>query len=117
MRDQYFGWREAAALMETLFLQALPLWVCGAAIVFALPRALVLLNVFLLVTRFGVLVGVSRAYSGKPWTYWISPLIDLAAVLRIIASALQRRQIWRDRVYVRRRSGRYELEGVRSPSS
>ena len=61
----------------------------------------------------GVLFGVSRAYRWRPWTYWLSPLLDLPAVLRIFISALRRRQIWRDRIYVRRRSGEYELETTR----
>ena len=56
-------------------------------------------------TRLGVLVGVARAYEQRPWTYWLSPLLDLPVALQLVASALRRRQIWRGRIYVRRMGG------------
>jgi dolichol-phosphate mannosyltransferase len=114
MRDRYFGWRESLGLVEILLVQALPLLMVCLNAVLPLPRRILILNEALLITRLGVLFGVSRAYRRRPWTYWISPLLDIAAVLRIFISAHKRRQIWRNRIYVRRRSGEYELETART---
>ena len=36
-----------------------------------------MLNVALLCTRIGTLVGMARAYEAAPWTYWLSPVADL----------------------------------------
>ena len=53
-------------------------------------------------------MGIARAYEWRPWTYWFSPLLDLPVALRLITSALRRRQVWRGRVYVRRAGGTSE---------
>lgn len=116
MRDRYFGWCEAIGLLEVLLIQALPLWILAVGAVLSLPQPILTLNGILLLTRAGVLLGTARAYRGRPWSYWLSPLLDMPAVLRIITSALKHRQVWRDRVYVRRRSGDYDLEGKRTAS-
>jgi dolichol-phosphate mannosyltransferase len=111
MRDQYFGWREAAGLFGVLLVQALPLplfilgWVLGAPVWF-----LVLTAGFALI-RIGVLLGMARAYPDRPWTYWLSPLWDLPAALRLIQSALARRHRWRGRSYVRSKGGKFEPLG------
>ncbi len=108
MRDQYFGWREFTGLIGVLIVQALPLpafllgWFTNA------PFWLLSAAAFLLLIRIGVLRGLSRAYPRRPWTYWLSPLADLPAVLRIIQFALRRRHTWRGRTYVRRKGGTFE---------
>jgi dolichol-phosphate mannosyltransferase len=58
--------------------------------------------------RLGVLCGTARAYVDRPWSYWLSPLCDLPAALRIIQSALTRRHTWRGRSYVRSKGGEFE---------
>jgi dolichol-phosphate mannosyltransferase len=108
MRDQYFGWREAAGLAGVLLLQAMPLPVLLSSAIAGAPRALVGVSGVLLMIRLGVLCGTARAYVDRPWSYWLSPLCDLPAALRIIQSALTRRHTWRGRSYVRSKGGEFE---------
>ena len=81
-----------------LLVQALPLhllltrWPTGA------PRRL---NLVLLAVRLGMLVGMARAYPSRPWTYWLSPVLDLPAALALWRSALGQRHVWRGRIYAR----------------
>jgi dolichol-phosphate mannosyltransferase len=102
MRDQYFGWREALSLGGVLLMQGLPLpalVVCAAA---AVPNGFAAVFAALFLLRVCVLVGVARAYRPRRWSYWLSPLLDLPVALRLICSAIARRQAWRGRRYVRR---------------
>ena len=107
-RDQYFGWREATGLLEVLLVQSLPLPLLYIAYTVGASGWVVAVNLVLGLTRLGVLMGVARAYEWRPWTYWFSPLLDLPVALRLITSALRRRQVWRGRVYVRRAGGTFE---------
>jgi dolichol-phosphate mannosyltransferase len=107
-RDQYFGWRQAVGLLEVLLVQALPLPLLLIAYAMGAPVWIVAVNLALSLTRVGVLRGVARTYEQKPWTYWFSPLLDLPVALRLITSALRRRQVWRGRLYVRRAGGTFE---------
>ena len=107
-RDQYFSWREAAGLLEVLFVQSLPLPLLVIAYAFGAPGWMVAVNLILGLTRLGVLTGVARAYERRPWTYWFSPLLDFPVALRLITSALRRHQMWRGRLYVRRAGGIFE---------
>ncbi len=107
-RDQYFGWREATGLLEVLLVQSLPLPLLFMAYTAGASGWVATINLILGLTRLGVLVGIARAYEWRPWTYWFSPLLDLPVALRLITSALRRRQVWRGRVYVRRDGGTFE---------
>ncbi len=107
-RDQYFGWREATGLLEVLLVQSLPLPLLSIAYTAGASGWVVAINLILGLTRLGVLMGIARAYEWRPWTYWFSPLLDLPVALRLITSALRRRQVWRGRVYVRRDGGTFE---------
>jgi dolichol-phosphate mannosyltransferase len=95
-------------LVEVFFVQGLPLpmlifaWNIGA------PRLFFALNALLLALRVGVLFGTARAYDQRPWTYWLSPLCDFVAAVRLIQSALARKHSWRGRSYVRRSAGIFE---------
>ena len=51
--------------------------------------------------RLGTLGGVARAYTNRPWTYWLSPLCDLPIALRLWQSALRRTHTWRGRTLTR----------------
>ena len=73
-RDQYFGWREAAGLLEVLLVQSLPLPLLAIAYAVGASSWMVAINLTLSLTRLGVLMGVARAYEPRPWTYWFSPL-------------------------------------------
>jgi dolichol-phosphate mannosyltransferase len=114
-RDPYFGWQEVTGLLEVLLIQSLPLPILILAFAVGAPRWLVAVNLTLGLTRLGVLTGVARAYERRPLAYWLSPLLDLAVALRLIASAFKRRQVWRGRVYTRCPGGAFEL--VDSPKT
>jgi dolichol-phosphate mannosyltransferase len=107
-RDRYFSWREVTGLLEVLLVQSLPLPLLSIAYAIGASGWIVAVNLTLSLTRLGALMGVARAYEWRPWTYWFSPLLDLPVALRLIASALRRRQVWRGRVYVRHAGGTFE---------
>jgi dolichol-phosphate mannosyltransferase len=107
-RDQYFSWHEATGLLEVLLVQSLPLPLVPIAYAVGPPGWVVAVNLILSLTRLGILMGIARGYEWRPWTYWFSPLLDLPVALRLITSALRRRQVWRGRVYVRRAGGTFE---------
>ncbi|HEV2072604.1 MAG TPA: glycosyltransferase [Thermomicrobiales bacterium] len=98
MRDGFTRWWSALGLAEVMAVQALPLWLvplyrwrAGD------PRFATVLNIALLLSRVGVLVGVSRAYSRRPWTYWLSSLCDLPVAFRLWYMWGRRRHFWRGR--------------------
>jgi dolichol-phosphate mannosyltransferase len=88
-------------LLEVLLVQALPgvlLALTAVPIVRRVaPTGLLRLNVGLLAMRLGVLVGLRRAYVDRPWTYWLSPVLDLPVALHLIQSAVRREHHWRGR--------------------
>jgi dolichol-phosphate mannosyltransferase len=108
MRDQYFGWYDVAGLTGTLIFQALPLPAFVIGIILRAPLGFLLMSGLLLSMRIGVLVGMARAYPSKPWSYWLSPLVDLPVVVRILQFAVRKRHVWRGRVYLRRKGGSFE---------
>jgi dolichol-phosphate mannosyltransferase len=108
MRDQYFDWHEALGLLEVMIVQALPLPMLIAGSMVSAPQWFIALNTLLVLMRLGVLASVARAYQCRPWSYWLSPLCDVPAAMKLVQSALSRRHRWRGRSYVRGKSGRYE---------
>jgi dolichol-phosphate mannosyltransferase len=96
-----------------LMVQGLPLpaslmllWICfllGHAFPTAITAAA--LNLFLLLIRFALLWAIAPSYhrSSKlataSWLFWLSPLADPLAVLRLFLSAQQRPKRWRGRLY------------------
>ncbi|MTJ51574.1 glycosyltransferase [Anabaena sp. UHCC 0253] len=74
------------------------------SVVLALPALLLLgLNIFLVVIRFALLLAIAPSYDRKDatggWLFWLSPLADPLAVLRIFLSALRTPKEWRGRKY------------------
>nr|WP_202895969.1 glycosyltransferase family 2 protein [Iningainema tapete] len=67
------------------------------------PLLLVGLNSFLLVIRFAILLAIAPSYdrtqAAYDWLFWLSPLADPIAVLRIFLSALRTPREWRGRKY------------------
>ncbi|MBH8565930.1 glycosyltransferase [Nostoc sp. CENA67] len=61
------------------------------------------LNVFLLVIRFAMLLAIAPSYDRQSakggWLFWLSPLADPLAVLRIFLSAFRTPREWRGRSY------------------
>ncbi|MBD2136953.1 glycosyltransferase [Anabaena sp. FACHB-1237] len=64
---------------------------------------LLALNMFLLVIRFALLLAIAPSYDRKNakggWLFWLSPLADILAVIRIFLSALRKPKEWRGRTY------------------
>ncbi|MBW4676452.1 MAG: glycosyltransferase [Desmonostoc geniculatum HA4340-LM1] len=62
------------------------------------------LNLFLLVIRFGMLMAIAPSYDRHTakggWLFWLSPLADPIAVLRIFLSAFRTPREWRGRKYI-----------------
>ncbi|MDF2387566.1 glycosyltransferase [Nostoc ellipsosporum NOK] len=76
------------------------LWSWGPRV----PLLLLLgLNVFLLVIRFAMLLAIAPSYDRQSakggWLFWLSPLADPLAVLRIFLSAFRTPREWRGRSY------------------
>jgi dolichol-phosphate mannosyltransferase len=72
----------------------------------SLPALLLLeLNIFLVVIRFALLLAIAPSYDRQDanggWLFWLSPLADPLAVLRIFLSALRTPKEWRGRKYVK----------------
>jgi dolichol-phosphate mannosyltransferase len=111
MRDRYFGAREALGLVEVAGVQALPLPLLALFAALGASPWLVNLELALVAVRIGMLGGMARAYADRPFSYWLSPLADLPAALRLVRCALQRRHAWRGRVYVRGSDGGFQLDG------
>ncbi len=63
------------------------------------PRALVILNSVLLLVRIGLLFALAPAYERRGPTFWLSPLADPLAVVRVVLSTLRRPRRWRGRDY------------------
>ena len=57
------------------------------------------LNAFLCLLRYGMLIAIAPSYSGSSWFFWLSPLADPLAVLRIWLSSLKKPTKWRGRSY------------------
>ncbi|QBD77361.1 glycosyltransferase [Ktedonosporobacter rubrisoli] len=102
MHDRFSGWQTLSGWLEIALVQAAPLplflmLLCTAR----RNRWLLLLNAFFTAMRIGVLYGTSRAYSRRPWSYWLSPLCDLPVAFKVGISAMQHHYIWRGRILIR----------------
>ncbi|WP_103124623.1 2'-O-glycosyltransferase CruG [Nostoc cycadae] len=89
--------------------QGLPLLIILTYLIFlptplSVPQMLLLgLNGFLLLIRFGMLLAIAPSYDRTiakgGWLFWLSPLADPIAVLRIFLSAFRTPREWRGRKY------------------
>lgn len=90
------GWRWLDALVLILA-QALPVPMLLA--IGMLPggatRALVAVNVALLAVRLLISFATAHSFARRGFPYWLSPLADPAAVLRVVAAMLRRPTEWR----------------------
>lgn len=85
-------------LLEVALAQALPPWIAAISWrTLGRKHPLALLNIGLVAARIGTLAGMARAYETRPWTYWLSPLLDVPAVIRIWIMARRRIHRWRGR--------------------
>jgi dolichol-phosphate mannosyltransferase len=104
MRDQYSGIAGWLGLLEVTLVQALPLPLLlmlrgRGHETAALPLRLV--TVVLVMNRLGVLAGTARAYTWLPWTYWLSPALDVPVAVQLWRNTFRRRHRWRGRLLVR----------------
>ena len=93
MMDHRHPWRSRLGMAEVLIVQALPPWLLLAS-----GGPVRRLNGALTLMRIGVLAGAARAYVRRPWSYWLSPLVDLPVAVTLIVRSLQRRHTWRGRI-------------------
>jgi dolichol-phosphate mannosyltransferase len=105
LRDRYAGWLPVLGLLEVTLVQALPLpllvWLLGGRRWGSLEGGvLVGVNGVLGAVRLGVLGGTARAYREAPWTYWLSPLLDIPVALALWRSLGRREHTWRGRLLV-----------------
>lgn len=82
-----------------LFLSCLGLGISSLSVMAAAG-----LNLFLVLIRFALLFAIAPSYdrtqaSASSWLFWLSPLADPLAVLRIFLSAIKRPTSWRGRSY------------------
>lgn len=89
-----------------LFVQALPLpllLLSGYLLYLgnSYPIVIILfsLNAFLLLLRCGMSIAIASSYSGSSFWFWLSPLADGLAVLRIFLSSGKKPTQWRGRSY------------------
>ena len=101
MRDHYAGAAALIGWLEVTLVQALPPLALLLGLVGLAPRWFVGVNVALVAARIGVLAGMRRAYRRPPWTYWLSPLLDLPVAVQLGIMSLRRRYTWRGRPLVR----------------
>jgi dolichol-phosphate mannosyltransferase len=108
------AWHTCLGWLEVLLVQALPLpllsLLAGVLVTgrqrwrqasLWLLAAMLGLNAGLMLLRLGALAGMRRAYCRPPWTYWLSPLCDLAVTLQLGWQTLRRRHRWRGRLIIR----------------
>ena len=104
LRDRYDDGRRGLATVTLV--QALPLPLAIIAILLYDPfHPLAQVEIGLVLMRFGVLAGMARAYTRRPWTYWVSPAADGPVVLRLWLMRQRRQHTWRGRTIERGATG------------
>jgi dolichol-phosphate mannosyltransferase len=104
MRDRHAD-RAVLPFAQLILLQALPLPLLVASLLLALPLWFLGIQLGLLLFRVGVLFGIHSAYTGPAPSFWLSPLMDVPVVVRLLHAQFQRRLVWRGRVYSRGQDG------------
>jgi dolichol-phosphate mannosyltransferase len=96
---------QAADVMTLALVQGAPLPVLVLALFGAvhaggvLGTALIAINAILLAIRVALLAAIAPSYQRRGVSYWLSPLSDLAAVVRVAVSSVRRPRRWRGRDY------------------
>jgi dolichol-phosphate mannosyltransferase len=113
-RDMWHGWGRSIDLKDAstplvqgidvamlVGVQLLPVPIVVGAIGGALwaPTALLVLNAFVLLVRALLNVAMRRNYERTGVPFWLSPLADPLAAVRVCWSALRRPRAWRGRAY------------------
>lgn len=107
LKDGTTPLRQTVDVIFLLLVMGLPIpllaWLAWIAIagqpLSAAHSALVLINSSLLAIRIAMSVALSRSYEKRGITFWLSPLADPLAAIRILISSLRRPRKWRGRLY------------------
>jgi dolichol-phosphate mannosyltransferase len=105
LKDATTRWRQAGDVLLLALVQGAPaivvlLWVLGVLKLNGLTStALVIVNVAVLLIRAAMSAAIAGSYEKRRWTFWLSPLADPIAVLRVAMSSLARPRQWRGRFY------------------
>jgi dolichol-phosphate mannosyltransferase len=103
LRDATAPVRQALDLAFLFLVQALPLpLLAAAALGCPVPVLLVWLSLTLVAVRFGLSAAIAPSYENRGLPFWLSPLADPIAVLRVALSSVRRPTAWRGRAYKRR---------------
>jgi dolichol-phosphate mannosyltransferase len=111
LADAWSSWGRSLALpgVDSRWRQVLHVAELTIAMVLPLPRLAIgrgdVLDVVLVLTRWGTLVGTVEAYEQHGLAYWCSPLADGVAVAALVRGMVTRRRTWRGRVYAGARPG------------
>ena len=101
VRDAWTRWSSLIGLTEVLLVQSLPLVLLPVAVRkrkhWRAGLPFLVIEVCLVCTRIGVLIGMRRVYSSVRRSYWLSPLADMPVALKLWQSVLQKRHVWRGR--------------------
>ena len=96
---------QAADVMMLALVQGAPLpvlllaWFGAIDTGGVLGTACIVVNAILLAVRIGLLAAIAPSYQQRGIPYWLSPLTDLAAVVRVAVSSVRRPRRWRGRDY------------------
>jgi dolichol-phosphate mannosyltransferase len=105
LKEATTRWRQVGDVLLLALVQGAPaivvlLWVLGVLRLHGLTsNALVIVNVAMLLIRAAMSAAIAGSYEKRRWTFWLSPLADPIAVLRVAMSSLARPQQWRGRFY------------------
>lgn len=107
LKDSTTAARQAADVVFLLLVQGLPVpilaWLGWRAMAGAPPSAafgaLLVINASLVSVRVAMCVALRRSYERRGLPFWLSPLADPLAAVRILLSSLRRPRQWRGRVY------------------
>jgi dolichol-phosphate mannosyltransferase len=102
LRDRFDDGRRG--LLEVTLAQALPLPMLIVAALWLGPRhPSTQVELALVLMRLGTLAGMARAYTVRPWTYWVSPAADVPVAVRLWLTRSRRMHSWRGRAIERGR--------------
>ena len=93
--------RQMLDLVYLVLIQGLPvpLLISAAIGVGGLGGALIVLNLALVLGRFFLCSATAPSYAARGIAFWLNPLADPLAVLRVILSTFRRPRSWRSREY------------------
>jgi dolichol-phosphate mannosyltransferase len=99
LKDAGTAFQQVFDVALLMLVQGAPLPVLAAAAFVTMPAPIVWLNVALVAVRLMIGVAMRRNYAERGLSYWLSPVSDPLAALRVGISSLRRPKEWRGRNY------------------